>query len=210
MLYRGELNGHPIPDTSSMDPDWWAVGSTALQTRVVTLASVLATTGSVEIACLKIDVEGAEADVLAGLTDLNKGSLPGYVAFEYGGGGCRESKVGGWNAKGIKSTFGCLEQLVGLGYTWGVMCERVESKLRRFELMAAMSNRDDFFSPRAEVGNLIVGRSSAPIGLNELLKSIERQLRRQAILSSIGANFGAFVFHVRRYRAAVSRRLLGR
>lgn len=208
-IYHGELSGHAIPDTSSLRPDWWAVGSRFSEVPVMTLAALVEASRLERIVCLKVDVEGAEWEVLSGLAEVPARSLPEVVAFEYGGGGRRSDGRGGWRPETWVHTVECLELLRVKGYQWGMLCERVLPVPRLFGTQEAAIRAGEIFPARAEVGNVILSRNPQP----ESLGAWVREFRRLEWRAGIGESFNRTVANARffwlRYRGAVRRRILG-
>jgi len=210
LMHLGELDGFGIPDTNSLRANWWAVGGQTTTVPMLTLSDVVQRAGEGSLACLKVDVEGAEAEVLQGLQDLEESRLPLLVAFEYGGGGTRLEGTGGWSQESIAGTEECLKMLAAKGYAWGLVCERSLSQPEVFETQALRPGLTDLLDESFEVGNLIVSRSAPPADLKPLLENLRRRDRWTRLgtrLASLSANTR---FQLHRYQAAIQRRMLGR
>lgn len=168
-IYHGELNGHGIPDTSSLRADWWAAGTAYSEVKSLSLADVFRACQVTQVACLKVDVEGAEWNVLSGLVDIPESGRPQVIAFEYGGGGRRDLKTGGWSEDVWQLTIASLGLLKELGYSWGILCERVLHGPLSFSLSDVIADPSSVFPEAAEVGNLIVCRGDRPEELMDWL-----------------------------------------
>jgi FkbM family methyltransferase len=209
VMHHGELNGFGIPDTSSTRADWWAVGGKTTTVHMLSLQDVIHRAGEGAIACLKVDVEGAEAEVLSGLGDLADGTLPEVVAFEYGGGGSRRSGSGGWDQESFASTEKCLKLLRERGYSWGLVCEKTLELPQSFQLRDLSPGLESLLPDSFEVGNLIVSRSAPPADLQGLLKTFRSRDRWHSLRGKWASRRARASFQVRRYRSAILRRLQG-
>jgi FkbM family methyltransferase len=218
VMHHGELNGFGIPDTSSTNADWWAVGGNTSTVTMLSLQDVLYRAGGGPVACLKVDVEDAEAEaeaeveveveVLFGLVKLSDSSLPKVVAFEYGGGGSRRSGSGGWTQESLASTEKCLMLLRDRGYSWGLVCEKTLELPLMFRLQEISAELSELLLPSFEVGNLIVSRSTPPVDLERIRRSFRRKDQWLSLRHSLAACGAHASFQARRYRAAIRRRLL--
>jgi len=86
-IYHGSLNGHDLPDISSLNPNWWGVSNRSTLVPLVTLPQLCFDHSDESIALLKVDTEGSEPDVLGLLSQLDSHRLPRFITIEYGGGG---------------------------------------------------------------------------------------------------------------------------
>jgi FkbM family methyltransferase len=156
LLFEGVFNGTRLNDTNSIRPDWWGVAGNSRPVPAVTLATLTRSWGGAPLLCVKVDVEGAEPEVLSGLKDLPAANRPLIVSFEYGGGGCLKDGKGGWSDEFLPGTLGCLRLLKELGYRKGLVLEKHSWSPRFFSLGEFAGRAGDLFSPDDEVGNIIV------------------------------------------------------
>ena len=121
-LYLGNYSGVDSPDYSSIRGDWWAADpSRKVAVPSWTLATLLRHCSVGVVTFLKLDVEGAEFDILYQLENLESHLLPKIVQFEYGGGGRKGERSAGWNDDGLARTVGSVRVLFDLGYRWGLI-----------------------------------------------------------------------------------------
>jgi hypothetical protein len=134
----------------------------------VSLPTLVQSWGDSPLLCVKVDVEGAEQDVLSGLTNLAAAKRPRVVSFEYGGGGFMQNGEGGWSEQFLSGTLGCLKLLRESGYPHGVILERRSWAPRFFRLSDFSGAASDLFLKGDEVGNIIVWSSE----LKEIRKNM--------------------------------------
>lgn len=164
LLYQGEIDGNKLGDVNSIRSDWWGAGSSAQTVEAVSLSGLASTWDEHLFMCVKVDVEGAEADVLSSLVEFEPRRLPKFVAFEYGGGGSKRSGRGGWTEEFATGTMNCLALLKELRYTGGVVLDTTRWAPRFFNLSELDANVDTPFFPSDEVGNIIVWREAPDAG----------------------------------------------
>jgi FkbM family methyltransferase len=207
LIFLGELDGHRLPDISSLNPRWWGVGATSQSVRAQTLVAAVAELGITTIGCLKIDTEGSERAIISGLRALGPKQRPGIVTFEYGGGGTKATGAGGWAPEFLDNTRYCVGELQALGYQGGFVIERRLAGARFFEFAALPADADPF-PAESEVGNLLLmqappSRADAEVILRRVAPLLEKDARRAAAR----ARRDWFKHQYIRLRAGVRRRL---
>jgi FkbM family methyltransferase len=116
------LNDHS--DLSSLNHDWWGVdGSRQKKVKAILLKTLLNKYKVDKITFLKADTEGSEYEILKQLKDLSDDQLPYVVEFEYGGGGLKQSGLGGWSDKYFDKVKSIILLLKGLGYQQGLIID---------------------------------------------------------------------------------------
>ncbi len=144
---------------SSIISDWWGVSAEVKQVQSMTLPQLLAEVNIEAIACLKLDIEGAESLVIPQLTELPESLLPQIVMFEYGGGDTRASSNKGWSPKLVSATMKCLARLQQCGYGFSIMVDyAADTKELVFDLQSLVLESDRLFYPQAVYGNIICVR----------------------------------------------------
>jgi FkbM family methyltransferase len=179
-IYVGNLNGRALPDISSLNPRWWGSGSEVRVVPVVSLKALFIEHGITKVSLLKIDTEGSERPIIESLTDLPDVALPQVVAFEYGGGGTRGEKGGGWAEEFFANTIGCLNTLKALGYRGGILIEAAHAAPQRVDF-DAVESFDRLFPADARVGNFIAVREPLEeISFAASMAAIQPSLAREA------------------------------
>lgn len=193
-IYIGSLNGSTLSDISSLHADWWGGGMEEKTVTSLTIKDYVAQKKIQEISSLKIDTEGAELSVISGLKALEPWQLPQLIAFEYGGGGSRKNKEGGWLPKFFENTLDCLKTLKCLGYETAIVIEQKANQILPYDLVS-IRDMEDIFSPHAEVGNIICTRN----GLTSDFVSRQINSLRFRVLANATANQISKVVHIVRY-----------
>lgn len=156
-IFLGAVNGHDLPDVSSLNPRWWGASANARRVRAVTLATLATELALDTVTLLKIDTEGSEPAVIAGLHRLAPRVRPELVCFEYGGGGTRRDARGGWSEEFFAGTQSCLRDLQALGYRQALLLDESRNEPHVVDLAAA-TDFAALFAPDSAVGNLIALR----------------------------------------------------
>lgn len=158
-LFLGGDGGGENLNLSSVMPDWWGNSATRRTVRSVTLATLFRERRIRRVACMKLDIEGAEPLVVSQLTNLPPTALPAIVQFEYGGGGTRSSGQGGWAPRYLEGTLLCLRTLTDLGYRLAVVVDSAAgSRERILQLERSALTADGVFEAAAVYGNVVVMR----------------------------------------------------
>ncbi|MFW9877875.1 MAG: FkbM family methyltransferase [Candidatus Thorarchaeota archaeon] len=156
-LHIGTFNGEKNLNLNSMRSDWWGSTSTTQQVQSILLSNLLNNINAKKIACIKIDVEGLELSIIKQFLKLKTALLPKVLIFEYGGGGTRESRKGGW--KLLEETIKCLEILRSLDYRQSILVDSTpNTKERVFNLQSITLKPAKIFPPQSTYGNIIVLR----------------------------------------------------
>ena len=97
--------------------DWWGLDgkNVANESQSVRLETFLARANVKRISCLKLDVEGAEIEIVRQIPGHNDHILPSVVMLEFGGASQKE-RQGGWTREAVMNTIQCLTLLEGAGY----------------------------------------------------------------------------------------------
>ncbi|MBI5425894.1 MAG: FkbM family methyltransferase [Opitutae bacterium] len=156
-IFLGAVNGHDLPDVSSLNPRWWGASANARRVRAVTLPTLAAELALDTVTLLKIDTEGSEPAVVAGLHRIAAPVRPALVCFEYGGGGPRRDARGGWSEEFFAGTQSCLRDLQALGYRQALLLDESRAEPQLVDL-AATADFAALFAPESTVGNLIALR----------------------------------------------------
>jgi FkbM family methyltransferase len=156
-IYLGALDGHEVSDISSLNPRWWGAGAASRMVRSMTLQDILRECSVPSVSFLKLDTEGTEYAIISGLDQLDRAQLPLLVAIEYGGGGCRAGKRGGWTDEFYGNTIRSLEHLKSLGYEGGIVIDSTSPSIRRVDF-AQLKSVTDIFSDDAVMGNFLAYR----------------------------------------------------
>lgn len=179
-LYIGTKDGHEIPDISSLNSRWWGAGGASRMVRSMTLAELARECSVSFISFLKVDTEGTEYPIISGLDQLDRGQLPQLVAFEYGGGGCRADKRGGWADEFFDNTTRSLEHLRSLGYQGGFLIESTRPSVFRVDF-AQTKSMADIFGDDAVMGNFLAFRLLPEVAdLEADCVSLKRALARSS------------------------------
>lgn len=117
----GMAEMHHFPDRPlhTLNADFIGASDAVTTVPVVTLADVLDLYGIDFVNALKLDIEGAELDVLAQIPALPPERRPLVVAFEFGGVYEAWTERGPWSPERVARLFERLTVLYALGYTAG-------------------------------------------------------------------------------------------
>lgn len=157
--------GHDA-DYGSLRPDWYGRTSGETMVEVMTLPTIVARLAEgARVACLKLDIEGGEPDVIATLPDLPTDLLPRIIAFEYGGAPNRAAGTGAWSAEYRARTIGALTTLRDLGYGQVMVLDAAleyvaVADLRTLPIDAAALD-ETFFDTRCVYGMIVALRGAA-------------------------------------------------
>lgn len=184
-IFLGTVDGMALPDVSSLDADWWGGSKQSRLVQTYTLPDFLALKKITAISVLKVDTEGSEFAVLNGLRTTPQSAWPDYIFFEYGGGGVRSAKTGGWADKFWAGTLNCAKLLSELGYASALLLETEleEPALVQRPTAASIEAR---LPAQATVGNMLFSRQ--PISeeaMREHLRDLDPALRKEATRQKI-------------------------
>jgi len=146
------LYSAPERDLRSLRGDLWGGMEDAGAVEVVTLPMLLRQYGIEHVTLLKLDIEGAEPEVIETLIELDKEALPGVICFEFGGEGAAEYRRGPWSTAHQKRVREAFKTLRRLGYKWGVLVGSGDG------LFVRGVNGIANFSPADNWGNAIMTR----------------------------------------------------
>jgi len=177
-IYIGTWQGQKNTNLCSTRSDWWGVTSEAKQVKSISLPTLLKYAQNKSITCIKIDVEGAEADIIEQFVDIQQTQLPVVLVFEYGGGFTKSKRKGGWSPEIYNGTLKCLEILKSLNYKEIIAIDSSENFLPQVYDLQKLSLFDDIFPEVSEYGNIIATR-------NHLLS----QLDLYSIIASYGDDY---------------------
>ncbi len=165
-IYKGG-----VPDTSSLNGDWWGVTAESVRVRSRTLAQcfgqwfleagkspfAMPATKSISFprrTAVKMDVEGAELNILSGLSRVKH--LPQLIMFEYGGGATRAEGIKGWSPAYLERTMTCLQILKNCGYKRTMIVENNQAPVT-FDLQTS-DITPELFLAESNYGNILVFR----------------------------------------------------
>ncbi len=157
-IYMGTWQGEENTNLCSTRSDWWGVTSEAKQVDSISLPTLLRFTQKQAITCIKIDVEGAEVDIIEQFMDIKHLSLPVVLMFEYGGGTTKSSQKGGWSSEIYNGTLKCLEILKSLNYKEIIAIDSSKNFLPQVYDLQQLSSFDDIFPETSDYGNIIATR----------------------------------------------------
>ena len=121
--------------------------------------------GGGRITALKLDIEGAEPDVLQSITAEQK---PAVIAFEFGGQVRMREGTGAWSIEARRDIYASLEHLASLGYENGIMIVAGNGEeLRPLDFDGSIFKADDAW------GNVVI--TSADVEPYNLIRMIERE-----------------------------------
>jgi FkbM family methyltransferase len=170
-MYVGSYENSENLNLSSLLPNWWGASTNEKLVQSTNLASLLSSTSVKEITCIKLDVEGTEPLVLKQLSEIPVNLLPKVITFEYGGGGVREEKHGGWSDRFIDPTISSLDTLKLLGYRFTIIIEAAGGiKERILDLNDEEISVDNLFPPKAIYGNIITVRCAQMFNREEIIE----------------------------------------
>jgi FkbM family methyltransferase len=158
-FYTGIFKDKPQINVSSIEEDWWGVTdkSERLKVKSIKLSTLLSQFNIKSITYLKLDTEGSEYEIIKQLIGFKSESLPKILEFEYGGGGKKHEKKGGWNSKFYGKTLMSLEILRNLNYRYGLIFEKESDSIVEFELDQNF-NPDLLFKFYFVYGNILLFR----------------------------------------------------
>ena len=192
-IYHGELNGHKLPDISSLNPRWWGVSERCTVVPVMTLPDLCISKKIERISLLKVDTEGSEADILSLLPMLPRETLPRLLVVEYGGGGTLGSAAGGWSPEFFQGTQRLLDTAKELAYDSCIVLEK-ERMLPIFRRGPKAIDVSHLFKPNFQVGNLILIKDAQDaMQITKLIRSSALRL----IQSECGTQIGNKSYYMR-------------
>lgn len=149
-------------DLNSMLPDWWGRDNLKEPISVpsVRYHNLVANKSISEVACLKLDVEGAEFKIISTFPETQPNLLPKVVMFEYGGTPRRKGQ-GGWTPEALANTIRCIETLLQCGYTQFTVVENHREPKSLTLKRDSKINVDDWFDFDADYGNIIAVRETS-------------------------------------------------
>jgi len=133
---------HDDPNRHTLRGDLWPNDYDVFtDTQTVTLADVVAQFDIDRITALKLDIEGAEPQVLQTITVDN---APDVIAFEFGGQVRMREGTGAWSPESRKAIYDSLDHLQSLGYKRGaVIVASTPDEVRPFEVGDSLFNSAD-------------------------------------------------------------------
>ncbi|MGZ3757414.1 MAG: FkbM family methyltransferase [Mucilaginibacter sp.] len=144
-----------LSDLSSLHNNWWGIDKNESKTiKSQDLETFLKKHKVENISFLKVDTEGSEYEILQQFTKLNTALLPKVVEFEYGGGGFKKNKEGGWSSAFFNKSLLTLDLLKKLGYEEALIFDSIDLE----PIFFSFDDYEDFnnlFKPEFEYGNLI-------------------------------------------------------
>ncbi len=203
-IYHGRLDGFDLPDISSLNPQWWGVSDQYTIVPTSTLIDFCRAQEVHEIALLKVDTEGSEADILSCLPDLPESNRPRLLMIEYGGGGVpRSSGTGGWAPEFQGKLMALLGNLESLHYRAVIVFE--ESNLVPvLHTGADAFDSDLLFPAAAQVGNLVFVRDASCVAIAAVaLADLRQRLIRAGLAHAWLALGRAVDRQSRRFRSKV-------
>jgi FkbM family methyltransferase len=166
-LYMGMTDDQPDTNLNTLRSDWWGAGPDTLRVQSMTLPTLLSALGAHAVTCLKLDLEGAEPDIIHQLPDLPTHLLPRIVQFEYGGGAKRGSRQAGWTLQAVAEKLECLQLLRQCGYTTALVIDGAAGTHPHWlDIQTVAFDADIVFDTDACYGNIMCFRespSAAPI-----------------------------------------------
>ena len=159
-MYLGQYKGQPNVNLSSLNRDWWGSGAEERQVNSLRFESLLTKYSVDSVTALKLDVEGSELAIVDQLRLLPQRLLPSLVQLEYGGGGSKETQLGGWSAKYFERTSAALAVLRSLGYEWLLVVDR-DLPAVRSSWLGDTDSLGEAFHPLSHVGNAIVCKNGS-------------------------------------------------
>lgn len=160
-LYLGKFAGLPNRNFSSLSPGWFGTSKGCVEVPTLTLQALVQTI-STSITCLKLDIEGWELNVLKQLPELTSQCLPKIIMFEYGGGGCKKRKTGGWNRERLALTSQCLKILQRCGYQTLIVIDFSPQSSEKIIDLLSLTDHDSIFEDHYIYGNAIALQASPP------------------------------------------------
>ena len=155
-LHLGRFARLANTNFNSLESEWFASSQNTKQVSTINLSQLINLTETVNITCLKLDIEGWESVVIKQLAALPVSQLPKIIMFEYGGGSRRYEGKKGWLPKFLQGTMSCLETLKQCGYGFSIMIDYApNAKAELFDLQEIPLNPDLIFPTDAVYGNII-------------------------------------------------------
>ena len=135
-IYSGVFNSQECLDVSSVNSDWWGIdiNSKTKNVKAITLNSLIESFSIEGITYFKVDTEGAEYTIIRQFEDLEEYLHPKVIEFEYGGGGTKVSRKGGWSKKYLSDTNNCIKLLYQIGYKYILLFERENEFVEEFQI----------------------------------------------------------------------------
>ena len=159
-IYMGTWQGEENTNLCSTRSDWWGTTSESRQVPSISLASLLKTSKKAAVTCIKIDVEGAELDIIEQFLDASKESLPLVLMFEYGGGTTKNTGQGGWSPDIYKGTIKCLDILKSLDYQEIIVIDSSKNFSPTIYSLNNISSFNNIFPDSSDYGNIIATRNN--------------------------------------------------
>lgn len=154
-LYTGNYNDENNVNYSSLQKEWWGVNKdNAVVANSIKLNTLLAKHNIKHITYLKLDVEGAEYDIVKTIREVKQESHPKIVEFEYGGGGPKKDEKYGWAKQFYQQTLKIVDELIALGYLHLILVEHAENKIKYINL-GQVNNIDEIFKDFYLYGNAV-------------------------------------------------------
>jgi FkbM family methyltransferase len=161
-IYLGTWKGKENLNLSSIRSDWWGATTTKKTVSSIKLSTLLEQVKAKSVTCLKIDVEGAEAEILEQLKELSDPLIPDVLMFEYGGGNSKQNQKGGWLQDVFEGTLNSLKTLQKLGYHQTIIIDSSpETQEKVFDLSSIETNFDRLFDEKSIYGNIITLRTTS-------------------------------------------------
>jgi FkbM family methyltransferase len=153
-LYKGTFREEENLNLNSLRKDWWGVGKDPVEVPTMTLQSFLQKLSIGSITCMKLDVEGLEFSVIKRIAELKDEQIPRLIMFEYGGGGTKESRKGGWSTDIFEETLQSLNILSGLGFDKTILIDSSTTAPQIYSLQRE-KNYKLYFASEFIYGNII-------------------------------------------------------
>lgn len=172
-MYIGKFDGKNNTNLSSLNKDWWGSGTDTIDIPSLKLESLIKKWNITKIAVLKLDTEGSEYTIIKSFNNIPKVSLPYVIQFEYGGGGKKMDKKGGWESKYFKNTCSIINLLKSLNYKILIIIDRDLPNIKILYL-PEINDFEKIFNDYSQVGNAIVCMDEEIIGkinIDNIIKS---------------------------------------
>ena len=145
------------PNLFSLRADWWGVqGGKTKMVPSYSLPVFMVHAETPIVTCLKLDVEGAEWDIIKTFVGLQPQLLPRVIMAEFGGTPRADGK-GGWEREAISRTLQSLALLRSLGYNKLVVVEDHAAPVA-FDLQTVSLDPAVLFPAGKDYGNYIAMR----------------------------------------------------
>jgi FkbM family methyltransferase len=156
-LYKGTFQEEENLNLNSLRSDWWGIGKDPVEVPTMTLQSLVQKLSAEKITCIKLDVEGLEFSVIKQIAQLNDKQIPRLIMFEYGGGGTRESRKGGWSGDIFGETLASLKILSNLGFDKTILVDSSATE-PRIQSLQGQKEFETYFGSEFIYGNIITSR----------------------------------------------------